>query len=99
MPIEVGGLDLDPPKIGYIIGAYGAASVIFQALFFARIVRYFGAGKAFLNSMSTLVPIILLFPTINTAAVAFGTQSPLVWALIATLICCMIFFDFGYGVS
>lgn len=98
MPLEIGGLDLDPPKIGYIIGSYGAASAIFQLMFFSRIVHYLGAGKSFVMSMSTLIPIFLLFPVINTAAVAFGMQSPLVWALIAILISCAIVSDMSYGV-
>ena len=96
-PIEIGGLDLDPPKIGYIIGAYGATSAIFQALFSARIIRRFGAGKTFLMSRFILIPIFLLFPTINTVAVTFGKRSPLVWALTILLISCSIFFDMGYG--
>ena len=99
MPLEIGGPDFDPPQIGYIIGSYGAASAIFQLVFFSRIVRHFGAGKAFVMSMSTLIPIFLIFPAINTAAIAFGKQSPLVWVLITILISCAIIFDMGYGES
>lgn len=99
MPLEIGGLGFGPPEIGYIIGSCGAASAIFQGIYFSRIVRYFGVRKIFVLSMSTLIPIFLSFPAINTAAVAFGMQSPLVWVLILILLSSLAFLDMAYGVS
>ena len=34
MPISMGGLDLDPAAIGYLMGMYGAGTGLFQLLFF-----------------------------------------------------------------
>ena len=42
MPVSMGGLDLDPAAIGYLMGMYGAGTGLFQLLFFARIVRRYG---------------------------------------------------------
>ena len=47
MPFDIGGLDLDPPKIGYSIGSYGAGSAVFQAFYFAHIVRYLDERRIF----------------------------------------------------
>jgi len=99
MPLEIGGLGFDPPKIGYIIGSYGAASAIFQAIYFSRIIRHFGVKKVFVLSMSTLIPIFLSFPAINIAAVAFGRKSPLVWVLILILLSSLALLDIAYGVA
>jgi hypothetical protein len=99
MPLEIGGLGFDPPKIGYLVGSCGAAGAIFQAFYFARIVRYLGARKAFLMSMSTLTLIFLSFPAINKAAVTFGNQSPIVWGLILILLSCLAFLDMAFGAS
>jgi hypothetical protein len=97
MPLEIGGLDLDPPKIGYIMGSTGAASATFQAFYFSRIVRAFGARKVFIASMSTLIVVFLSLPAINMTALAVGKQSPLVWALILVLLICLAFLDLAYG--
>lgn len=97
MPLEIGGLDLDPPIIGYIIGSYGAASAIFQALYFPRMVRYFGERKVFLAAISTFFPVFLLLPLINTVALTFGKQSPAVWILVVFVLACLSFMDTGYG--
>ena len=35
MPLEIGGLNLSPPIIGYIIGSCGSASAIFNSVYFA----------------------------------------------------------------
>ncbi|PPQ80156.1 hypothetical protein CVT25_001449 [Psilocybe cyanescens] len=97
MPLEIGGLSYDPPAIGYIIGSYGAGSAIFQAFFFARIVRYFGEKRIFVASMSTFMPVFSLFPMINICALRFGQQSLAVWSLIAILLAMLAFLDMAYG--
>ncbi|EEB99589.1 hypothetical protein MPER_00706 [Moniliophthora perniciosa FA553] len=37
MPISLGGLNLPPSTIGYVLGAYGCVTGLFQAAFFARL--------------------------------------------------------------
>jgi len=57
MPLEIGGLNLSPPIIGCIIGSYGAAGAIFQAIYFASIVRRWGERRVFIVAMSTFMPV------------------------------------------
>ncbi|KAJ3514656.1 hypothetical protein NLJ89_g2251 [Agrocybe chaxingu] len=97
MPLDIGGLDFDPPKIGYIMGSYGAGSAIFQAFYFARIVRYFGERTVYIMAISTMVPVFLSFPIINMLAVAYGQQSIQVWAVIVVLLALLAFMDMAYG--
>ena len=97
MPLEIGGLDLDPPKIGYIIGLNGIGYAILQALCFAPIVRYFGERKVFIMAISTFLPIFLSLPVINMAAVILGKQSPVVWLAISILLVCQTLLGLAYG--
>ena len=97
MPLDIGGLDLDPPVIGYIIGPSGLASGIFQALYFPPVVRRFGERKVFIMAISTFLPIFLSLPVINMAAVTLGRQSPVVWLLIFVLLTCMAFSFLGFS--
>ena len=97
MPLEIGGLGLDPPKIGYIMGLNGLASGIFQVLYFSPIVRRFGERKVFIMAVSTYLPIFLTLPVINMAAVMLGKQSPVVWLLVLFLLACLAFLDLAYG--
>jgi len=97
MPLEIGGLNLDPPAIGYIIGSYGAGSAIFQAFYFAKAIRRFGEKRVFVGGMSIFVPVFLLFPMINQAAQRFGQQSLPVLTLLFVLLCLLAVMDVAYG--
>jgi len=75
MAFDIGGLDLDPPKIGYSIGSYGsygAGSAVFQAFYFAHIVRYFDEKRILAAAISTFFPILSPFPVINLIARSNG---------------------------
>ena len=97
MPLNIGGLDLDPPTIGYMMGSVGAAGATFQAFYFSRVIRHFGVRKAFICSISTLIPLCLLPPTINAAALAFGKESAIVWVLLFALLACLALLDLAFG--
>ncbi|KAG1725312.1 major facilitator superfamily domain-containing protein [Suillus lakei] len=71
-PIELGGLSLDPPRIGAILAASGVAHGIFQLLFYARLHDRFGAGAINIAGVSSGIPIIILFPVINVLARVHG---------------------------
>jgi len=97
MPLDIGGLDFDPPKIGYLIGSYGAGSAIFQAFYFARIVRHFGEKKIFVAAISTFLPVFSLLPVINLIAKSNGKDSLGVWFLITIVLMMLAFMDMAYG--
>ena len=97
MPLHIGGLNFDPPSIGYIIGAYGSAGAIFQAFYFARIVNYFGERKVFIYAISLFIPVFMSFPLINATALRFGNQSGQVWFLIAILLTMVALIEMAFG--
>ncbi|KAF9478324.1 MFS general substrate transporter [Pholiota conissans] len=97
MPIEIGGLHLQPRSIGFIIGAYGAGGAIFQALCFARIVRHFGERKVFITAMSTYPFIFVTLPMVNFCARHFGCDSWLVWILVGSIVSMLAFNDIAFG--
>jgi MFS family permease len=97
MPLEIGGLNLSPPTIGCIIGSYGAASAIFQAIYFARIVRRWGERTVFIVAMSTFVPVFLLLPVINFVARRWGQLSFGVCFLVGCLLAMIALMDMAYG--
>ncbi|KAG2138615.1 major facilitator superfamily domain-containing protein [Suillus bovinus] len=70
--IELGGLSLDPPRIGALLAAQGAVHGIFQLLFFDRLYDRFGAGAIHFTGVSSGIPIVILFPVINALARAYG---------------------------
>jgi hypothetical protein len=97
MPLEIGGFNLDPPTIGWIIGIYGTSSAVFQALYFSRIVDYLGVRKVFLLSTSMYLIIFSSFPAINIAALMFGNHSILAGLLILSLLVALSIMDSAYG--
>ena len=71
-PIELGGLSLDPPRIGAILGASGLTIGAFQMLFFARVNDRFGTKTIHTTGILSGIPIVILFPVINALARAHG---------------------------
>jgi len=98
MPIEMGGLNLDPPAIGIILAVLGISSGIVQYLFFAPMYDWLGARTQFLISVSLCFPVIALFPAINAAARVYGL-SYFVWFLVGLKMTLFVFVGFAFGKS
>ena len=98
MPVEMGGLGLEPEVIGCIMAMYGAGTGIFQCLFFARLVRRYGTRRLFIFSMATFIPVFLTFPLVNLIARVQGLSCG-VWGLVAFILFLLFFTDTAYGVS
>ncbi|KAG2106600.1 major facilitator superfamily domain-containing protein [Suillus discolor] len=71
-PIELGGLSLDPPRIGALLAASGIIQGIFQLLFYARLNDCFGTRAVHITGVSSGIPIVILFPVANALAHAYG---------------------------
>lgn len=97
MPISMGGLDLDPAAIGYLMGMYGAGTGLFQLLFFARIVRRYGTRRVFILSLSMFIPIFAMFPATSIVAKAYGVDCLAVWVLVGLMLFLLFFVDTAYG--
>ncbi|OJA10380.1 hypothetical protein AZE42_07794 [Rhizopogon vesiculosus] len=80
-PVELGGLSLDPPRIGAILGASSLAHGTFQILFYARLNDRFGTGAVYTTGVLSGIPMVILFPVINALARAYG-MSLAVWLAI-----------------
>ncbi|KAF8879308.1 major facilitator superfamily domain-containing protein [Gymnopilus junonius] len=96
MPVEMGGLGLDPDAIGCIIGIYGTGTGVFQYLYFARLVRHFGTRRVFIMSMATFVPIFLIFPFVNLLARMQGSSYG-TWTFVGLMLFLLFFTDTAYG--
>ncbi|KAG1780684.1 major facilitator superfamily domain-containing protein [Suillus placidus] len=81
-PIELGGLSLDPPRIGALLAASGVTHGIFQLVFYSRLHDHFGAGAIYITGVSSGIPIVILFPVINALARAHGIGLA-VWLCVA----------------
>ncbi|KAG1889689.1 major facilitator superfamily domain-containing protein [Suillus fuscotomentosus] len=71
-PIELGGLSLDPPRIGTLLAASSVINGIFQLLFYTRLNDCFGARAIHITGVSSGIPMVILFPVINALARAYG---------------------------
>ncbi|TFK34910.1 major facilitator superfamily domain-containing protein [Crucibulum laeve] len=96
MPIDIGGLGLDPTRIGYILGAYGAASTIFQTFFLAKLVRRFGVKRVFTTAIMVFLPMFFLSPVMNMLAKRKGISGP-VWCLLIIQLAFSLAMELGYG--
>jgi hypothetical protein len=97
MPLDIGGLNLSPSVIGYIIGSYGLVDAVFQIFYFSPIVRRWGERVIFIAAMSSFIPIFLMFPVINFLARGWGQSSLGVWFLLCLLVVLLTFMDMAYG--
>ncbi|TEB39446.1 MFS general substrate transporter [Coprinellus micaceus] len=96
MPVPMGGLDLDPVTIGYIMSLYGAGSGLFQVAFFSPLVRGLGVRKTFILSVATFVPVFLTFPMMSLIAKSWGVNWA-VWILLAVMLSLLFLMDTAYG--
>jgi MFS family permease len=95
-PIEHGGLDLSPSTIGILLGTFGLLNGAFQAFFFAKIIKRFGAKNLFITGISSSILIFLLFPVINLLALRWGV-SPIVWVAVVCQLMVTIVMDMSYS--
>ena len=97
MPLDIGGLNLTPSVIGYIIGSYGFIDAVFQIFYFSPIVRRWGERVVFIAAISTFIPIFLMFPVINFIARGWGQSSFGVWLMIGFLVMLLTVTNMAYG--
>lgn len=96
--VKLGGLGLDPSTIGLILGSYGLFKGVFQVLFFAKMVRMWGAKKVYMMGLSAFFVMFPLFAVINLLARVNGGTTLLVWATIYLQLFFGIIKDMTYGV-
>ena len=97
MPLDIGGLNLSPSVIGYIIGSFGLVDAVFQIFFFSLIVRRWGERVVIIAGISTFILIFLMFPLISFLARGWGPSSFGVWLLLGFLLMLLTFTDMAFG--
>ncbi|KAF9244094.1 major facilitator superfamily domain-containing protein [Melanogaster broomeanus] len=97
-PIEMGGLNLDPPTIGNLLSLVGLSNGILQWAFFARMHDWLGAKTMFLVTVSAFLPIIALYPAISFMARSQGLGIS-VWCLVGLQMTLFIFANFAFGLT
>ncbi|KAI0351304.1 MFS general substrate transporter [Trametes cingulata] len=95
-PIELGGLGLDPPTIGIILGTFGVLNGLIQALLFAKLMDIWGPKRMFQQGLLMFVPLYLLFPAMNLYAKAHGI-TPVLWVLVFVQQLLMVVMDLSFG--
>jgi hypothetical protein len=98
MPIELGGVGLDPIHIGSILGGYRTLLAIFMATSSSRLIHYLGERRAFVLGIICAFVMWTIVPFINLYARHFGFSKGL-WGGIALLVVPMCGVEMAYGES
>ena len=95
-PIPLGGLGLDPMRMGSCMAVWGILRGILQLTVFHRILNFLGLRRTFIALISGLVPSFLLFP-INGTHVQYAGTDFVLWALVVIQLVCSIGVCMAYG--
>lgn len=79
--IPLGGLGLDPYRIGIIMGTLGSISSCFQFLV-GPTIRRFGARKSFIVSQMSWIVVIGFYPLLTYCARRAGRVDATVWVIL-----------------
>ena len=95
--IPLGGVGLDPYKIGIILGTFGCLNAIVQARFLGPSIRKFGARKLYIFSFPGLFACVTLYPIIRHFAQHFGRVNNIVVVcmIVQLMFQMLIFSSFG----
>ncbi|KAG0691640.1 major facilitator superfamily domain-containing protein [Suillus ampliporus] len=97
-PISLGGLGLDTPTIGTILAVQGIVNGVMQPLAFPKLHDHMGARNLWVFAMATTLPLIALFPALNTLARSSGVIQS-VWYLVGVQVALLSCTGFAYGTS
>ncbi|KAJ8587725.1 MFS multidrug-resistance DHA1 sub-family [Rhizopogon salebrosus TDB-379] len=95
-PLELGGLGLDPPRIGNILAFYGIINGLFQIFFFANLHDRFGSKIIYSASMATAVPMVITLPILNAVARTQGFGL-MVWSIVGLQLSLSVMFNLAYS--
>lgn len=95
-PIDMGGLNLDPPAIGTILSLLGISSGVIQWICFAPMHDWLGARNMFLITTFACLPVVALFPAISYVAREQGLGIT-VWLLVGLQMALFILASFAFG--
>ncbi|TFK25760.1 MFS general substrate transporter [Coprinopsis marcescibilis] len=103
LPVKLGGLGLRPSAIGTVLGIYGAANSVFQAVFLGRFVRKFGARRVFMCAILVTVPFYGLYAANSVVALRVSAGEDTISAhvvcyfILALQLSLAMLIECGYG--
>ena len=95
--IPLGGLGLDPLKIGIALGSFGFVNAIVQARLLGPLIRKFGARKLYIMCFPGLFGCITLYPIIRHFAQLYGRVNYVVVVCMIVQLSFQMFIFASYG--
>lgn len=95
-PIELGGLGLDPAKIGAVLSVFGILNGLFQVFFFAAISDRLGSKMTYILGVAMFVPCVVFYPLMSVSAQKYGLNLA-VWVLVYAQVALSIGSGLSYG--
>jgi len=95
--IPLGGLGLDPLKIGIALGSFGFVNAIVQAKFLGPLIRKFGARKLYIICFPGLFACITLYPIMRHFAQLYGRVNYIVIVCMIIQLSFQMFIFASYG--
>ncbi|KAG9313058.1 MFS general substrate transporter [Chiua virens] len=96
-PIEFGGLNMDPPTIGAVLGVIGFSDGIFQLLFLSRLIDWMGPKRLFCRAIMCFIPIMLLFPLMSWIVQTRGVVDGWIYTCLALQVALIVFWDLAFA--
>ncbi|KAF5327032.1 hypothetical protein D9619_004782 [Psilocybe cf. subviscida] len=96
-PIHLGGLGLDPSKIGTIMGVYGCCNGLIQLRFLGPTIRRFGVRNVFSVTYSSLLVVFTMYPLMSYFAQRAGEVDGFVVAFLMIQLACNVLITMAYG--
>ena len=95
-PIQLGGLGLDPTRMGETMAVYGIMKGILQLTVFDHILGFLGLRSTFITLLSCFVPSFLLFPIAGIHA-QYAGRDIVLWILVLIQLLCTVGINMAYG--
>ena len=96
--IPLGGLGLDPYKIGISLGTFGFVNAIVQATFLGPLIRKFGARKVYIICFPGLLGCFALYPILTHFTQRFGKVNSIVVVCMIIQLSFQMFIFASYGI-
>jgi hypothetical protein len=96
-PVHLGGLGLDPSKIGTIMGVFGCCNGLIQLKFLGPTLRRFGAKKVFSVCYTGMLVTFMMYPIMTYFAKRAGGIDGFVATFMAIQLACGFLITMAYG--
>ncbi|KAF9480013.1 major facilitator superfamily multidrug-resistance, DHA1 sub-family [Pholiota conissans] len=96
-PIPLGGLGLDPFRIGVALGLFGLINALIQVRIMGPLIRRYGTRRVYRVSSAALFLSFSMYPIMKYFAQRAGRVDAIVVTCIVAQLCCQMSMYFAYG--